>query len=63
MLITLPLYYIFPLNHTKIYKIKIIPRIHAKEVDEYARATLDKDKAGRRRLYEKLVLLLDDLVK
>ncbi|MFB0525701.1 MAG: RraA family protein, partial [Phycisphaerae bacterium] len=41
----------------------VVPRAHAKEVAEYARATLDKDKAGRRKLYEKLGLPLDDSVK
>ncbi len=41
----------------------VVPRAHAKEVAEYARATIDKDKAGRRRLYEKLGLPPDDSVK
>ncbi|MFB0524162.1 MAG: RraA family protein [Phycisphaerae bacterium] len=41
----------------------VVPRAHAKEVAEYAKATLDKDKAGRRKLYEKLGLPLDDSVK
>jgi len=41
----------------------VVPRAHAKEVAEYARATLDKDKTGRRKLYEKLGLPLDDSVK
>jgi 4-hydroxy-4-methyl-2-oxoglutarate aldolase len=41
----------------------VVPRRAAKEVAEYARATLDGDKAGRRRLYEKLGLPLDDSVK
>ena len=41
----------------------VVPRAHAKEVAEYAGATLDKDKAGRRKLYEKLGLPLDDSVK
>jgi len=40
-----------------------VPRAHAKEVAEYARATLDGDKAGRQRLYERLGLPLDDSVK
>jgi len=66
LLLQYQLYYIFPLNHNEIYKIsklKIIPWVHAKEVAEYARATLDKDKAGRRKLYEKLGLPPDDSVK
>ncbi len=41
----------------------VVPRAQAKEVAEYARATLDRDKAGRRRLYEKLGLPLDASVK
>ena len=41
----------------------VVPRAHAKEVAEYARATLDGDKAGRRRLYKKLGLPPDDSVK
>jgi len=41
----------------------VVPRAHAKEVAEYAKATLDKDKTGRRKLYEKLGLPLDDSVK
>jgi len=41
----------------------VVPRAHAKEVAEYARATLDGDKAGRRKLYEKLGLPPDDSVK
>lgn len=41
----------------------VVPRAHAKEVAQYARATLDKDKAGRRRLYKKLGLPPDDSVK
>jgi regulator of RNase E activity RraA len=41
----------------------VVPRAHAKEVAEYARATLDGDKAGRRQLYKKLGLLPDDSVK
>jgi len=60
------LYHIFPLSHIEIYKIsklKIIPRAYAKEVAEYAKAILDGDKAGRRRLYEKLGLPPDDSVK
>ncbi len=40
-----------------------VPRAHAKEVAEYAKATIEGDKAGRRRLYEKLGLPLDDSVK
>jgi len=41
----------------------VVPRGQAKQVAEYARATLDKDKAGRRKLYEKLGLKPDDSVK
>jgi regulator of RNase E activity RraA len=41
----------------------VVPRAQAKQVAEYARATLDKDKAGRRKLYEKLGLKPDDSVK
>jgi regulator of RNase E activity RraA len=41
----------------------VVPREVAKEVAEYARAILDGDKAGRRKLYEKLGLPTDDSVK
>jgi 4-hydroxy-4-methyl-2-oxoglutarate aldolase len=41
----------------------VVPRAQAKQVAQYARATIDKDKAGRRRLYEKLGLPPDDSVK
>jgi len=41
----------------------VVPRIHAEEVARYARATLDRDKAGRRSLYKKLGLPPDDSVK
>ncbi len=41
----------------------VVPRARAKEVAEYARATIDKDKAGRRELYKKLDLPPDDSVK
>ena len=41
----------------------VVPRAQAKEVAEYARATLDGDKVGRRKLYEKLGLPPDDSVK
>ena len=41
----------------------VVPRAHAKEVAEYAKAILDGDKAGRRNLYKKLGLTLDDSVK
>lgn len=41
----------------------VVPRRHAEEVAQYARATLEGDKAGRRRLYEKLGLPPDDSVK
>jgi 4-hydroxy-4-methyl-2-oxoglutarate aldolase len=41
----------------------VVPRAHAKEVAEYAKATLDTDKAGRRNLYKQLGLPADDSVK
>ena len=41
----------------------VVPRVHAKEVAEYAKAILDGDKAGRRNLYKKLGLPPDDSVK
>jgi regulator of RNase E activity RraA len=41
----------------------VVPRTVAKEVAEYARVILDGDKAGRRKLYEKLGLTPDDSVK
>jgi 4-hydroxy-4-methyl-2-oxoglutarate aldolase len=41
----------------------VVPRGSAEEVARYARATIEQDKAGRRRLYERLGLPLDDSVK
>jgi 4-hydroxy-4-methyl-2-oxoglutarate aldolase len=41
----------------------VVPRAHAKEVAEYAKATIETDKAGRRNLYEQLGLEPDDSVK
>jgi 4-hydroxy-4-methyl-2-oxoglutarate aldolase len=41
----------------------VIPRAHAKEVAEYAKATIEGDKAGRRNLYKQLGLPQDDSVK
>lgn len=41
----------------------VVPRAHARQVAEYARATMEKDKAGRRQLYKKLGLPIDDSVK
>jgi 4-hydroxy-4-methyl-2-oxoglutarate aldolase len=41
----------------------VVPRGVAKDVAEYARATLDKDKTGRRGLYQKLGIAPDDSVK
>jgi 4-hydroxy-4-methyl-2-oxoglutarate aldolase len=41
----------------------VVPRAKAKEVAEYAKATLDTDKTGRRNLYKKLGLPADDSVK
>jgi regulator of RNase E activity RraA len=40
-----------------------VPRAHAEQVANYARGILEGDKAGRRRLYEKLNMPLDDSVK
>jgi len=41
----------------------VVPRAHAEEVAEYAQAVIEGDKAGRRKLYEKLGLPLDNSVK
>lgn len=41
----------------------VVPRVVAEEVAKYARRILDEDKAGRRKLYEKLGLPADDSVK
>ncbi|MBO8130946.1 MAG: RraA family protein [Candidatus Marinimicrobia bacterium] len=41
----------------------VVPRAVAKEVAKYAREILEKDKEGRRSLYEKLNLPLDKTVK
>jgi len=41
----------------------VVPRTKAKEVAEYAQATIESDKAGRRQLYKKLGLPPDDSVK
>jgi 4-hydroxy-4-methyl-2-oxoglutarate aldolase len=41
----------------------IVPREHAAEVAEYARATLESDKAARRNLYHQLGLPEDDSVR
>lgn len=41
----------------------VVPRTYAQEVAEYARATIEKDKAGRQELYKKLGLPPDDSVK
>jgi regulator of RNase E activity RraA len=41
----------------------VVPRREAERVAGYARATLEGDKAGRRRLYKKLGLPPDDSVK
>ncbi len=41
----------------------VVPRANAKEVAEYAQATIKGDKAGRRALYERLGLKPDDSVK
>jgi len=41
----------------------VVPRAKAKEVAEYAKATIQGDKAGRRNLYKQLGLPEDDSVK
>jgi 4-hydroxy-4-methyl-2-oxoglutarate aldolase len=41
----------------------VVPRSKAKEVAKYAKATIEGDKAGRRRLYKQLGLPEDDSVK
>ena len=41
----------------------VVPRAKAEEVAVYAGATLESDKAGRRKLYERLGIPLDDSVK
>jgi hypothetical protein len=41
----------------------IVPRQHAETVARMARAELEKDKAGRQRLYERLGLPADDSVR
>ena len=41
----------------------VVPRAHAEEVAEYARATIEADKRGRREMYKKLGLPLDDSVR
>ena len=41
----------------------VVPRAQTEEVAQYARETLNGDKAGRRKLYEKLGLPLDDSVR
>jgi len=41
----------------------VVPRQHAEEVAQYARQILEGDKAGRRRLYEKLGMPLDASVE
>jgi regulator of RNase E activity RraA len=41
----------------------VVPRAAAKEVAEYAHKVIEGDKAGRRRLYQKLGLPLDESVK
>ena len=40
----------------------VVPRQHAETVASFAHAELDKDKAGRRRLYEELGLPNDQSV-
>jgi hypothetical protein len=37
--------------------------VHAKEVAEYAKVTIESDKASRRNLYKQLGLLPDDSVR
>ncbi|MBN2182353.1 MAG: RraA family protein [Sedimentisphaerales bacterium] len=41
----------------------VVPRAHAKEIAEYAKATIEGDKAGRRDLYKQLGLPEDSSVK
>jgi len=41
----------------------VVPRLRAEDVAKYAERILDEDKAGRRKLYEKLGLPVDDSVK
>ncbi len=41
----------------------VVPRAYAKEVADYARATLEMDKPRRKELYEQLGIPLDDSVK
>ncbi|OHB55711.1 MAG: dimethylmenaquinone methyltransferase [Planctomycetes bacterium RBG_13_44_8b] len=41
----------------------VVPRAHAQEVAEYAKATIEGDKAGRRNLYKQLGLPTDDSLK
>jgi regulator of RNase E activity RraA len=41
----------------------VVPRARAKEVAEYAQGVIEGDKAGRRNLYKKLGLPLDDSVE
>ena len=41
----------------------VVPRLRAEDVAKYAKRILDEDKAGRRKLYEKLGLPVDDSVK
>jgi regulator of RNase E activity RraA len=41
----------------------VVPRAHADKVAHYAHGILEGDKAGRRRLYERLGLPLDDSVR
>ena len=41
----------------------VVPRAKAREVAEYAQATMEGDKAGRRRLYQRLGLREDDSVR
>jgi regulator of RNase E activity RraA len=43
--------------------VAVVPRAKAKDVADFARATVDKDKKSRRVLYQKLGLPLDETVK
>ncbi|MDH3711442.1 MAG: RraA family protein [Cyclobacteriaceae bacterium] len=43
--------------------VAVVPRIHAQLVAEYAKEILNKDKSGRRSLYEKLNMPLDKTVE
>jgi 4-hydroxy-4-methyl-2-oxoglutarate aldolase len=41
----------------------VVPREHAEDVARFAKEILEKDKAGRRKLYEKLKMPVDKTVQ